>query len=309
MKTEFVAIRTPDDLELPGLLFSPDTKTTKAVLFLHGMGNSGVFYSPEHIKTLAANLTDKGIAFLALNNRGAHSSQKIHLLDEESLITGKRYQGGTYYEKIIECVPDINGAAAFLQSQGFKKLAIIGESTGANKICVYHSRATKNLFSAYVLAGPGDDSGLFFSELGPKRFKKALSYARTAIRNDTPLRIMPKYTGMYPFSAQSALDILGPDEPYNTFPYFEMTTRRLGTKPLFGEYATIDKQLLVVYGEDDEFTYTAGGTQAALDILAKNTNAHAAATFLSIPGASHSFNGNNAGYAQTVADWLLGALA
>lgn len=304
-----MSIHTADFLELPALLFTPDKPSDKVAVFLHGMGSTGVFYDHDHILALAESLTSRGISFLALNNRGAHKSQTIHLIDQQSEELGKRFQGGCYFEKIEQCILDIDAAANFLVQQGYKNLALIGESTGANKICVYHARAANNPYSAYVLAGPGDDSGLFYSELGPELFDTALRYAASAVANDHGLKIMPKYTGMHPFSAQSTLDILGPDEPYNTFPYFEATTKRLGTKPLFGDYKTINLPLAVIYGEHDEYTYTAGGTQQALDILRAEMNQELPASlFQIIPDASHSFDGNDREYSQVVSDWLASQL-
>ena len=77
-----------------------------------------------------------------------------------------------------------------------------------------------------------------------------------------PLHIMPKYTGMYPFSAQSAWDILDPDGAYNTFPYYEALNERLGKKPLFEEYRKIDKPMLAIIGAEDEYMTSAGDAKA-----------------------------------------------
>jgi pimeloyl-ACP methyl ester carboxylesterase len=302
---EFVSFLSTDKLKLPGLLYQPPKPTKKAAIWLHGMGDNGVLYWPEMMNALGETLNDQNIALLAFNNRGAHNSKSLHIIDEALPEEDRRYQGGTHYEKIADCVKDIDGAISFLEEREFAEFYLLGHSTGANKICAYQMRKPKNKFSKYVLAGPGDDVGLFFSTLGEKRFWQALKYAAGRADKD-PLHVMPKYTGMYPFSAQAAWDILNPDGAYNTFPYYEATTERLGSKPLFDEYRKIDRKTLVIIGEDDEFAYTASDANGALKLFIEHTsNAQLKQTdFISITGAGHSFHDKEAEFAKKVSDWL-----
>lgn len=305
MRLELVSFEAADRLELPGLLFTPEEGTDRAAVWLHGMGDNAVFYKPHEINELAEALTKRGIALLAFNNRGAHGSKSLKLADETLPEEDRRVRGGMYYEIIADCVYDIDGAANLLERRGFSKLYLIGLSTGANKICLYNARADHNPFDKYVLAGPGDDTGLFFKQLGEKKFWQALRYAAAAVKTD-PFRVMPKYTGMYLFSVRSAWDILNPDGNYNTFPYYEASQQRLGDKPLFQEYRRLDKPTLVIFGENDEYTEHAGGADAALKLLAKHTsNAQLKQTdFVLVAGADHSFSGAQADFAKKVADWL-----
>jgi len=306
MKLAFVSLLSSDKLKLPGLLYEPDKPTKKAAIWLHGMGDSGVFYNPERINALGKALTGKGIAMLAFNNRGAHGDKSLLIVDEALPEEERRYQAGTHYERIIDSVKDITGAVNFLKAQGFNEFYLLGHSSGANKICVYDAHAKHSPFSKYVLAGPGDDTGLWYNDLGKKKFWQALHYAEQAMLASNGEHIMPKYTGMYPFSAQAAADILNPDGNYNTFPLYEATTERLGKKPLFAEYANITKPLLVIYGENDEYTYTGGGTEAALAIFRDYTNKAALphSSFVAIPETDHGFHGQERHFAETVASWL-----
>jgi pimeloyl-ACP methyl ester carboxylesterase len=303
---EFVSFLSIDKLKLPGLLYQPAKPTKKAAIWLHGMGDNGVFYKPELMNALGEALADREIALLAFNNRGAHHNKSLRIIDEALPEEDRYYQGGTHYELITDCVKDIDGAVVFLKNQGFSEFYLLGHSTGANKICAYHARQPKNSFSKYVLAGPGDDVGLFFSALGEKRFWATLKYAAKNVDSD-PLRTMPKYTGMYPFSAQAAWDIMNPDGAYNTFPYYEVTTERLGSKPLFKEYRHIDKKTLVIIGEEDEFAYTAGDANGALKLFMEHTgNSQLKHTdFVGVAGADHSFHDKEAEFAQKVSDWLV----
>lgn len=306
MKCELVSLLATDKVRLPGLLYEPDKRTGKVAVWLHGMGDNGAFYNPERINALDEALAKNGIALLAFNNRGAHHRKGLRIA-EETLPEEDRYLiGGTHYELIEDCVKDINGAAQFLKNRGFSKLYLMGHSTGANKICVYHTRATDNPFAKYVLAGPGDDIGLFFTELGEKRYWQALRYAAAKVDAGDPLHTMPKYSGMYPFSARSARDILDPDGAYNTFPYYESLHERLGGKPLFGEYRKIDKPTLVIIGGEDEYMHTAGGAEQALKLFMKHTpNAQLKqADFMAVASADHGFHDYEQDFAEKVSDWL-----
>ena len=306
MKLQFVSFLSTDKLKLPGLLYTPDKPTKKAAVWLHGMGDSGMFYGPDRINGLGQALTEKGIALLAFNNRGALAQKTLYIDDETLPKEQRRFQAGTYYEKIIDCIKDIDGAVGYLQAQDYDELYLMGHSTGANKVCVYDAHAKNNPFSKYVLAGPGDDSGLFHEELGEQKFWRALEYANQKTKAGNGEHLMPKYTGMYPFSAQAAVDILDPDGNYNTFPLYETTNKRLGKKPLFAEYSKIVKPTLVIYGENDEYTYTGGGTQAALAIFRDFMNPQTlkGSDFVAVPETDHGFHGQEVLFAKTVAEWL-----
>lgn len=307
MNLRFVSFPASDKVVLPGLLYTPNKPTKKATIWLHGMGDNAVFYKPKLINALAKAHTAKGIAFLAFNNRGAHSSKYLKIADDSLPEEDRSYQGGTHFELISDAPKDIDGAVAYLKEQGIDELYLAGHSSGANKICVYDSATTNNPFEKYVLAGPGDDTGLFLQSLGVKQYWKTLQLAAKLVSNRKPMDIMPKYSGMYPFSAQSAWDILNPDGDYNTFPYYEYTTERLGDKPLFEEYSAIAKPTLVIIGETDEYMDTAGSATEALDIFLHHTSARMMKQhdFELVRDADHSFHDHEAEFAKQMVDWLV----
>ena len=69
MAQELVRINSIDEIELPGILYTPDEDTDKIVIHVHGL--NGNFYENRFIDTLAKSYTDKNYAFLTFNNRGA----------------------------------------------------------------------------------------------------------------------------------------------------------------------------------------------------------------------------------------------
>jgi pimeloyl-ACP methyl ester carboxylesterase len=270
------------------------------------MGDNAVFYKPKLINELAKAHTGKGLAFLAFNNRGAHNRKHLKIADETLPEEDRGFYGGTHFELISDAPKDINGAAAFLGGQGFDELYLAGHSTGANKICVFDNSTSSNPFKKYVLAGTGDDTGMFFKELGAKRFWKAVQQAAKLVSEGKGRNIMPKYSGMYPFSARSAWDILNPDGDYNTFPFYEHTTERLGEKPLFKEFKAITMPTLTIIGELDEYTAPAGA-KAALDIMLGYTPSAMLKQhdFELVGDADHSFHDHEAEFAEQMTDWLL----
>ncbi len=301
-----ISFLSEDKLVLPGLLYLPTKPTTKAAIWLHGMGDNGIFYNPTRLNALGTALVKNGVALLAFNNRGAHHQKWLKIANLDLPDSAEHYLGGTHYEIIADAVKDIDGATDYLTGMGYETLYLLGHSSGASKICVYADRKTKTAFSKYVLAGPGDDIGISYHLLGKRKFWQAIDYARQAIDRGAPKHIMPKYTGLYPFSAQSALDWLDPDGDYNVFPYYEAEIERIGQGPLFGQYQKLNQPTLVIIGENDEFTPLPGGATQALDVLLRHTsNAMLKQTdFMVVPGSDHGFHEHEAYFAEKVAEWL-----
>lgn len=303
MQLELVQLLSTDKLKLPGLLYVPDKQTKKVAIWLHGMGDTSVFYSSKRTNALGQALTDEGIAFLAFNNRGAHEKKTLSIANSE-----ERFQGGSNYEIISDCIKDIDGAVAFLNSKKYTEFYLIGHSSGANKICVYNQHAAHNPFSKFVLAGPGDDNGLFYQELGDTKFTATLAEAKDLKKSGKGLEVMSEASGMAPFSAQSTYDIMNPNGDYNCFPYYEATSKRLGSKTLFEAYRKIRIPTLTVYGENDEYVHTAGSVSEALILLEDNTHESIVddCGFMTIEGTDHGFHDAEDNFAQSVAAWLGG---
>ena len=119
LKPEFIEIKTKDGLTLPGLLC--ESGRAKAVaIYLHGNGSSSIFYdfNTGKQRSLGSALNKKKIAILYLNNRGAHIIKKLKIERRGKMI---RKPYGMAFEKIKECIPDIDGAVSFLKKRGYRK--------------------------------------------------------------------------------------------------------------------------------------------------------------------------------------------
>lgn len=283
-----IQIKTADRFTLPGLLYEIP-KSKKAMIFLHGNGSTSVFYHDDQRIELAKALNKKGVSFLMFNNRGAHYIKKLE---------GKYF--GTAYEKIKDCIKDIDGAIKFLEEKGYKEFYLIGESTGANKICVYHFYKPKNKIVKYILVSGGDDTGIQYAQLGKERFYRLLNEAKEKMKRHQGEELIKELLPDEIFSYDAFYDTCNPDGDYNTFPYLEVIKRiKLSVKPLFHYVKSIDKPTLVIYGGKDEWAL--GGGAKSAEILKQQCPDF---TYGVIKNADHAFSHHQKEYSKIVADWL-----
>ncbi len=298
---QLVTVTATDGLQLPGLWYQPARPAKRAVISLHGNGTGGSFYGIERTNTVAAALTKAGVAYLALNNRGAHLAQRLKFIDEAG--EEQKRTMGTSHELIADCHFDIDGAAAFAQAAGYTELYLLGHSTGANKICVYNYHQPQNPFAGYILFGGGDDTGIYYEELGSETFQQLLAEARDQTEQGRGEDLVPAHYGLGVFSYQSIYDTINPDGDYNVFAYYEAQAKtRLSTKPLFRHYRSIAKPTLVIYGDQDEFCRPTAAV--CMEILKKQCPEQSLFDFKLIPGADHGASGKYVELAHAIKDWI-----
>lgn len=292
-----IQIKTADSLTLPGLLYQ--AKNSKKVLTsLHGNGSSSIFYHDDLMADFAQVLDEAGISLLMFNNRGAHYIKKLNVEKEDGTIERKQF--GMAYELIKDCVYDIDGAINFLKKEGYNEYYLIGFSTGANKICVYDHYKPKNAVARYILAGGGDDIGLYYQEFGKEKFLRLLKESRQKIRQGKGEELICELLPDIIFSYQAFFDTINADGDYNTFPFLEaMGQANLSTKPLFRYFKGIKKQTLVVYGEKDEYQYD--DVKRVVSLLQQQQPTFA---YDIIQDADHGFSIKQKELAEVVVEWL-----
>lgn len=301
MNPRYVQFPTRDGLSLPGLLFSPP-QTKKAAIYLHGLGGSA-FYIHEF--TLQEEFYKNNIAFLGFNNRGAEFIKRLtintfpcHSREGGNLYTSKYF--GAAYEKIKECIEDIDAAVSFLEQKGYSEFILIGNSTGANKVCVYNYYKPQNKIVKCILIAGGDDTGMLYERLGKEKFYRLLKKARGKIDEGAGEEIICGLLPQQIISYQSFLDVADPDGDYNVFPFYEVINNvSLSHKPLFRHFKSIGKPSLVIYGEFDEYNW--GHTDRLIEILKKYQPKFA---YEIIPGAGHRFQDKKKELANVIANWL-----
>lgn len=288
-----------DGFKLAGLLFSPEINTKKVAILLHGNGSSSVFESVEDNEAYAKALIQKGIAFFPFNNRGSGYTRGL-----KKVIKGveERFMGGTAYELIKDCIYDIDGAIKRLKELDYEEFYLIGESTGANKICVYDYYKKNNPVSKYILVSGGDDTGIYYDMMGKKLFNEAIEKAKKEIDKGNGEEIAPKKYMDYMMSWQSLYDTLHPDGDYNIFPYNDYFNKlHLSKKELFREFKGITKPTMVLYGEADEYCYgKVPEIVKLLNSIHKSKDYHS----VIVEGADHGLTGKMDKAAEEIAKWL-----
>ena len=261
--TELVRFEATDGLTLTGLLFEPRRSKTAAI-WLHGV--AGSVFDSRRTELLASVFVRRRIAFFPFNNRGAHVIRRRGL--------------GAAYERIRDCVYDIDGAVRELWRRGYRDVTLLGHSTGANKIAVYNHYKPRNRIKRYVLIGGADDAGILYRELGARRFR-ALLKKRKRSNELMPDRLM-SWSAFY--------DMANPNGDYNVFPFNEAVR---GRRP-FRYLRAIRKPSLYVYGQNDEYGFDAG-------LLAENIGANG--EIVVVRGADHGFHGREEELAKLIVKW------
>ena len=293
---KLVQIKTKDGLILPGLLYGTP-RSRKVAIHLHGNGSSSVFYYDDRQDEQVKALNKKGISFLLFNNRGAHYIKKLNVIKRGKK---ERKRFGMAYEKIKDCIKDIDGVISYLEKLGYRKFYLIGESTGANKICVYNYYKPKNIVSKYVLLSGGDDTGIYYDMLGKKRFFKLLKESKEKIKKKKREEIITELLPDDIFSYMGFYDIANPDGDYNVFPFLEaMKNLKLSKKSLFRHFKSINKPTLVIYGEKDEYAW--GDVPKIIDILKEQKSEF---EYRVIKGADHNFSKNQKELSRIISNWL-----
>jgi pimeloyl-ACP methyl ester carboxylesterase len=292
-----VSFEATDGIALAGLLYEPSRRTKRAVVFLHGTGGASVFDS-RRTNLLAHELLVRGFAFLPFDNRGSHLVRRMR---QQRGRHSRSVGGGMAFERIRDCVADIDGAVRFLRSRGFTELFLAGHSTGANKIAVYDHYKKRSPFKKYVLLAGGDDTGMLYAQLGVRRFRAALRRARAMLAARRGDELVPPSLSTLPMSWRSLLDMINPDGDYNVFPFLEaMRGIRLGRRRPFRHVRGIRRPALYLYGERDEYCF--GDVPRCVSILAGEVAGNAELAILE--DAGHGFRGFEPELGALIAEWL-----
>ena len=282
---------TADDVSLAGLLFEPRRTSTSAAIFIHGTGGSSVFESKRTAR-LGEAFNVAGVAWFPFNNRGSQVARRAG--------TGL---GGFAFERIRDCVLDLDAAIGVLRRRGYRDITLIGHSTGANKIAVYNHHKPRNFAKRFVLLGGGDDTGLLYKQLGAARYRRSLLKARAQIRARRGEEIVPPEVSRLPMSWRSFYDMANPDGDYNVFPFLEVMERvRLSRRPRFRYLRELKKPSLFLYGENDEYCF--GDVSRCVSILDDALGPKPNVELAILADADHGFSGKEDELAEVIVRWM-----
>jgi pimeloyl-ACP methyl ester carboxylesterase len=277
-----VRFEATDGVALAGVLYEPGRASKRAIIWLHGGGGSSVFES-RRTNRLAEVFVKMGMAYFPFNNRGSGIVSR---------------DGGSAFERIRDCVPDIDGAIRELWRRGYRDITLAGHSTGANKIAVYDHYKPRNRVKRYVLIAGGDDTGWLYKELGGQRFRALLAKARAKRRGKD---LAPRDVSRTMMSWRAFYDMANPNGDYNVFPFYElMTGTKLSRRP-FRFIQAIRKPSLYIYGDRDKYCY--GDVPECVSILWRYVNDCAEKIVMS--KADHGLSGREEELGRLIGDWTL----
>ena len=147
MKQELVRINSIDNIEQPGILYSPNNDTNKIVIHVHGL--NGNFYENRFIDILAKSYTDNNYAFLTFNNRGRDFITELLKGNDFTIIGGS-------LERFKDCILDIDGIVNWIKNRGYNEIILEGHSYGCNKVLYYYNHKKSDSIKKIVLLAPCD---------------------------------------------------------------------------------------------------------------------------------------------------------
>ena len=207
MKTELIRFSTQDGLQLHGLLFTPEEKTNKVIIHVHG--SAGNFYENDFIDNFAKSFTGKGYAFFVFNNRGCEYIKEI-VKKENGVSTCPII--GMLNEVFEDCVFDIQGAFNFCKERGFREFVLQGHSLGCNKVVYYALKA--NFKGKLVLLAPCD-----LARNEDETYIENITLAKKLVKNNKGLEKIPNFWGKFDISALTLLSIWSNDVNADMFRY------------------------------------------------------------------------------------------
>jgi hypothetical protein len=226
-------IITKDNFILEGLFFEADNREV-AVIFIHGFPTN--FCKDINLIKRMGSL---GYSVLSLNTRGHDILSIIPKVDKGYEVIGSAK------ENFEDCVFDIGGAIGFLKEKGYKKIFLMGISSGADKVGFYLSRNKESVVLGGIFISPGSNISIIRNELGEDFFKlreKALKCIDEGKGDELLFGL-----GMdFPVSCKRFVSLYSEDSSENVFPFHNKNSD-------FPILAKIKETIFVALGEEDSF--------------------------------------------------------
>lgn len=281
MKTELLYFYAKDGLALQGLLFRSRPRNTTVMLNVFGM--VGNFFGSERIEKFAKAAAGTNVDFFSASNRGMGAVFSFHKRN------GERKFIGTAHERFEDCVFDIGGAIEFLKSMGYKRIILVGHSTGCQKSVFYQYVKRDPSVKGIVLLAPMGDYDIAKKILG-KRLAKAVAISRRMVKEGRGHETTPTWISYY--SAARFLSYAVPTNP---------EARLFNYDSALTEFKSIRCPILVVIGSKEE-NRTKPIKEHMRILHAATTAKHFDSVILD--GADHGFRGKESQLAKIVVDWV-----
>lgn len=279
---------TKDDIIHQGIYFEPAEKSDTAILYIHGL--SSIFSS--HIATCDAFTVMGGkrhIGFASFNNRGFGLISGAQKKDPAALTGRSHIPAGAGQEKFTECVLDIDAGITFLTQQGYRKIILVGRSTGANKSCFYAGTVDDPRIAGVVLNSAISDR----LEKPEEEITKTLPLMKQRIAEGKGDELLMGYS-FFPMTAKRYVSLYEQGSDEDVFDYGD-------EHPKMAAFSHIKKPLYVIFGERDEHQ------DRPIQTIMHVFDSHATSTHYKsviVPGAIHGFEGQEQELADMIGDWI-----
>lgn len=260
--TEMVTLSASDGTHLQGIVFRVAKPNAAALLLVHGYG--GNFYE-AYFPKLAEAAAQAGYETLALNMRD--------------------HDAGPKKSSFADNKADIAAAAAYLRQLGHKRLVLLGQSMGTNRVLYYEAASSDPDIAATILvSSPGDLFEWNVWQFGKEKAQAAVDAAlnlRRAGREEELMLVDLGPLGKALYTARYLLSLRGPERLSN--PYVNV--------------ALVKNPILIVQGGNDRLIPPDVGKRLQMA-------AGPAATLATIEGAGHGFENYESSLSEKVLGWL-----
>ena len=273
MKQELVRINSIDNIEQPGILYSPNNDTNKIVIHVHGL--NGNFYENRFLDTIAKSYTDNNYAFLTFNNRGRDFITELLKGDGFIIIGGS-------LERFKDCILDIDGIVNWVKNKGYNEIILEGHSYGCNKVLYYYNHKKSDNIKKIVLLAPCDVPSEGKKFLSKEEYDKAKSDSTRLVQEG-------KESDLIDFSVMANGKIAAGTYYYDFLPGGENDFIRYvdGANGKSEILNSIDIPTLIIFGDVDECVLTQP-IEIVKEYLTNNIND---CNIQIIEGADHSYAG------------------
>ena len=244
MKLERIYFTTEDNVELVGLLSTPENATEEVIISVHGM-QSNCLKKREDL--LGRAITASNIAYFAFNNRGhelaAYAKREV----------GNSELAGSSHEKIYDSYYDIKASIQKMLDLGYTRIHLQGHSLGCTKIIYTYNKLKEensdilNNVKSVILLSLVDIPALQKFHLGEKNHAKALKFAKSKIAKGKEKSFMPSAAFIHPMSVKTYLQYFGEGNEKLDFAKFSDSEYE------FKEINNIDVPLFMRWGTINEY--------------------------------------------------------
>lgn len=287
---QLTEIVTKDNLVHHGIFYKPTKPGKKALLWVHGL--TGNFYGGmKTFEEFAKQCEKEDWGFASFNNRGHDMISGGRKLD---LTNPKGYTHiaiGAGNEVFEECVYDIEAGINFLTKQGFSEIILIGQSSGANKVCYYSGTENNLHITGIILASPTSDRLVPGTDLA-RRQKMMMTMQKLVDEGKGNELVLGVH--FFPITPKRYLNLFTPRSNEDTFDYGD-------ANPEMKFYSQITKPLFVILGGTDESMDRPA--EKIKSVFDAKTTAQKYKSVI-IPDAYHNYNGQEQQFVKTVNDWV-----